>query len=194
MKKLFLWVAAGAACLLSAAPAGAQMLKTNVLAPVSLYYEQPLSNKISVQIGGSYSPFSNGPTVITTGRVDSYRSFSVPLEMRYYFDLGRYTGSFIGPFVKYRSASYNVTRSSGEVRQYEIEKFGVGIVGGQQKHLPGGLSIEVFGGLGIALYNTVEYTSFNRLNPLRPTGIVTRYGLCIGYAFGEKPKPTGTMQ
>jgi hypothetical protein len=203
MRNLILSGALMAASAFFSISANAQAIKTNFAAPLSLYYEQAISDGISVQLGASYDVLSSGITAVSSFDRTAYTSFSIPLEARLYFSEEVGDGLFAGAFVKYRRYAYtlsapNLFGGEEDFYEYENDKLGIGATFGYQKRFDSGILFDAFLGLGFAPLNTAKYTFTQTYRDFNgnlvtdtdvlnapTTGIVSRLGVCLGYVIGD---------
>lgn len=174
------------------------IIKVNYLSPFaatgSFFYERVINEKMSAQLGFSYSKFSTGsiiPALFGDTRV-KLQGYAITPEFRYYLSSTEAPrGFFIGPFLRYRhsDAQANIKRENAEPIQADADFTTIGagmLVGGQWvfgKHF----SMDIFMGPSLNARYTkvttpeVEESEFPVPNIFGPFGF--RAGVTIGFAF-----------
>jgi outer membrane autotransporter protein len=182
--------------LCGSAASQAQTLKTNILAPVSLYYEQPITEKISVNVGASYDVLTTGVS-LTGGTRSGFSSYSIPVDVRFY--LGDpdepNTGFYLGPYIKYRHYGYtlettSIFTTSTQKNTYSYNALGFGVMAGYQLLITDNLTADFFlgagyGGIGSYKYTYTDFSGKEQTENLTIPAFTSRLGACIGYRFGD---------
>jgi len=189
----------------------AQAIKTNIAAPVSLYYEHPISDAVSVQAGAAYDLIGAAIFRTILGASDlnngtfRYTGLSFPVEARYYFSEEVGDGFFALGFAKYRSATASAefdyfNSVNGSIRTFrdKLNFSAVGIGGGFgfQKRIEEGLLFEVSTGLGYSVLNTLtttelelntsgDFEEVKESEVYGGLGVMVRFGLTVGYVIGD---------
>ncbi|MBL7814163.1 MAG: DUF3575 domain-containing protein [Saprospiraceae bacterium] len=178
------------------------VLKTNILSPLSIGYERGIGQHFSLGAYGLYFPsFSFGQPNDVLGHVslaDLSSGFTV--EARYYTSKQKapLNGLYLGGYYLFRIADVfvhkTVTSSNNrsDVKAYipsDLTSYGLMI--GKQKMRTKGFTTDVNFGIGyysvgniptITDDNNESFKIFNQLSKLR-SGIGPRVNLCLGYAF-----------
>lgn len=210
MRKLILSGALMAASAFVSIGANAQAIKTNIAAPLSLYYEHPVSDAVSVQAGIGYDLIGAAIFKTILGATNSndgtfrYTGLSLPVEARYYFSEEVGDGFFALGFAKFRSATASAeldffNGNDGTTRTFRnkanFSALGIGGGLGFQKRIDGGLLFEVSSGLGYTILNTLTTTELDinangdfeevkNTEAYTGLGVMLRFGLTVGYVIG----------
>ncbi|QJW90412.1 hypothetical protein HNV11_14000 [Spirosoma taeanense] len=167
------------------------LLKTNLLAPVSLFYERALSRRSAIR-------FSSRWLKLPQGYGEDKAFVNATLEGKIYTaSLTRLaakahpTGIFINPYLKARSMQYVQrvgygTNKTGDLDEIKVNSIGLGLTIGYQWVSRRGFVIELFNGAGAFPIQDVQHT-------LRYGTVIAdvgdylnldiRSGISLGYAF-----------
>lgn len=147
------------------------VVKTNLLGMFTLFYEHPIAQKMSFQVGLQYNP-KNLP------KKDIFVTSIAP-ELRYYFlQTGAMPGGlFAGIYTKYQYMSvFNAEKSAN------IQAFAGGLNLGFQYIFKNGLTTEIFAGGGYNFWKKIK-TDYPETFPSANYKFDIRIGLGLGYAF-----------
>ena len=167
------------------------LLKTNLLAPVSLFYERALTRRFAIR-------FSSRGLKLDRGLNEDQAFINATIEGKIYTSqLDRLaakshpTGFFINPYLKARSMRY-VQRvgygfnKTGDLDEIKVNSIGLGLTIGYQWVSRRGFVVEVFNGAGVFPLQRIQHT-------LRYSTVISdvsdnhkvdlRSGICLGYAF-----------
>ena len=174
------------------------IIKVNFLSPIaatgSFFYERVLNEKMSAQLGVSFSRFSTGsifPALFDDTRV-KLRGYAITPEFRYYISSTEAPrGFFVAPFLRYRHSDADATikRDNGQVIEASaaFSTIGAGVMLGGQWVFGRHVSLETFIGPSLNARYTkvktaeVEEKDFPIPNLFGPLGL--RAGFTIGFAF-----------
>jgi hypothetical protein len=166
------------------------ILKTNLLAPINLTYENSLNSKRSLLIDVRYSPKAN--------IAEKGNRFILTSELRFYTDTSkdRLSGFYVGPYLRFKhitiaqqpdvaaamALKFLIGVPAGfEKPERKVNSLGVGGVAGYQWIFRKNFTIDIFAGAG---YNPIvgkkEVPSWTGSRNYR---INMRCGFSIGYAF-----------
>ena len=170
------------------------ILKTNLTGPFSLLYELQIQRKHSVQLSVNRLNYS----VILGGDIKYFAltpAYKFYLSKRYSTAKRPYpSGFYLSPYLRYVSIR-EVTTGFIAINERRSESaynlFGGGATAGYQTILRRGLTLDFFAGGGyLPLGNSrIVYTQQNYISTIRTKDFMPdfRLGLCIGFAFKEKP-------
>ncbi len=147
------------------------ILKTNLLGMFTLFYEHPVSEKITFQVGLQYNPES-------LPKKDFFVASIAP-EMRYYFlQNKRFPGGlFLGPYLKFQYTDVKDADKTANIRA-----FAGGLNFGYQYIFKNGITTEVFAGAGCNIMKDI-ITDFPVDFPESDFNYDIRLGIGFGYAF-----------
>ena len=191
--------------------AQAQTLKTNLLVPVSLAYEQPLTTRSSVQGSLSYAlfvPYYRANSVDINNPNAKHNSVSANLEYRYYLSSKKaaHTGLYAGAFAKYHRFQDHFPvdargqwtfRDQNDPTEGHVEialhKFGFGVLAGLQGQLNDRFYFDAFVGFGFPVYAILNQSpepvgNQYAYGPLDFAEYLSRLGFSLGYRFQPKAK------
>lgn len=167
------------------------LLKTNLLAPVSLFYERALTRRFAIR-------FSSRGLKVPKGVYEDQAFVNATIEGKIYTSrLARLagkshpTGFFINPYLKARSMRY-IQRvgygfnKAGDLDEIKVNSIGLGLTIGYQWVSRRGFVVEVFHGAGGFPVQHIQHT-------LRYSTVISnvsdnlkldlRSGVNLGYAF-----------
>lgn len=174
------------------------IIKVNYLSPLaatgSFFYERVINEKMSAQLGFSFSRLSTGsiiPALFGDTRV-KLKGYAITPEFRYYLSSTEAPrGFFIGPFLRYRhsDATATIKRDNAEPIQADANftTIGAGMVIGGQWVFGKHISFDAFIGPSLNARYTkistpeVEEKDFPVPNIFGPLGL--RAGVTVGFAF-----------
>ncbi len=168
-------------------------IKTNLLAPVSLFYERALTPRFALRTSMRWLKLANGGVFkngqefvnltiegkIYTARKNQLMAKSHP------------TGFFVNPYLKTRSMQY-VNRVNygftqvGDLDEIQVKSIGVGLTIGYQWVSRAGFVVEIFHGAGGFLINNIRHTMRYGTVVSPPNDYLKldlRSGFSLGYAF-----------
>ena len=147
------------------------IIKTNLLGMFTLFYEHPVTNKMTFQVGLQYNPESlpKKGSVVT----------SIATEIRYYFLRNKTLpgGLFLGPYLKFQYM--DVTDAE---KKANIKAFAGGLNFGYQYIFKNGITSEIFAGAGYNILKDIN-TDFPADFPGSDFNYDIRLGVGFGYAF-----------
>lgn len=165
------------------------VLKTNLLAPVSLFYERALTPRFALRASARWLAFRGS---------DAERFVNATVEGKFYLaSLARLranahpSGLFLNPYLKVRSrhVTERVGLNPDVYAEEQIRSLGFGLTAGYQWVFRRGFVLELFHGAGMMP------PALSRYRRTRPDGTVTtdltnayltmdvRTGVALGYAF-----------
>lgn len=168
------------------------LLKTNLLAPISLIYERAITHRFALQANVRWFNF---------GGLSQSDFVNAAVEGRFFLDgsdqrrlKSHPTGFYIGPYLKARSLHYINEIGQGlgkETARDEvfIRSLGVGALVGHQWVGRRGFSGDLFVGGGAMPYALSQYTHTLRYSPVTSDvgydyyALDFRIGVSLGYAF-----------
>ncbi|WP_420151005.1 DUF3575 domain-containing protein [Spirosoma sp.] len=168
------------------------VLKTNLLAPISVFYERALSRQFAIQTSFRWWGF---------GGADDEHFVNATVEGRFYFDklasimeLAHPTGFYISPYLKARSLRYVNKIGTGPgnppaLDEVKIRSIGFGLTFGYQWVFKRGLVLDAFfggGGMPPALshyQHTMRYSPVTSEVGYDYRSMDLRAGVNLGYAF-----------
>ncbi len=167
------------------------LLKTNLLAPVSLFYERALTPRFALR--SSVRWFA-----INKGLFERQAFINATLEGKIYtgklsrlYTKSHPTGFFVNPYLKARSMRY-VERvnyganKEGDLDEIKVSSIGIGVTVGYQWVSSRGFVVEVFHGVGGFPVNQIRHTMRYGTVVSGPNDYLSldlRSGVSLGYAF-----------
>lgn len=167
------------------------VLKTNLLAPVSLFYERAVGDRFALRVSGRWLSgkrlvFEESSFVNATIEGKLYTARTSQLRRK-----PHPTGFFVNPYLKARSLRY-VQRigygfnKEGDRDEMVVNSIGAGLTIGYQWVSQNGVAVELFCGPGTFLTNRIRHTMrYSNVisSPNDYLNIDFRIGASLGYAF-----------